>query len=208
MTDVTRLETPFNMIIVGMTGCGKTHFVYHLKLLENEYKGHFEYIFLICPTYLYNKTYQEWEYKDNKTFFPNPCDQDHVEGFLKYITDIYSGTNSLIILDDCASSQSVKNRTSEMVRLAFSARHYGFSTIVITQQLTSITKPYGDNTSKMVTFYNPTRGDMKTFLEESLNVTKEEERDIIDKLKNNKYARLEVLRRYPFTHSIVYSTSY
>ena len=93
-----------------------------------------------------------------------------------------------------------------MVRLAFSARHYGFSTIVITQQLTSIAKPYRDNTSKMVTFYNPTKGDMKMFLEESLNVTKEEERDIIDKLKNNKYARLEVLRRHPFTHTIVYST--
>ena len=59
----------------------------------------------------------------------------------------------------------------------------------------------------MVTFYNPTRGDMKTFMEESLNVTKKEKRDIIDKLKNNKYARLEVLRRYPFTHSIVYAVN-
>lgn len=101
--DITKLETPFNMIIVGMTGCGKTYYL--LKMLESDYKGHFEYIFLICPTYLYNKTYQEWKYKDDKNFFPIPCDQDLVEGFLKYITDIYSGTNSLIILDNCASSQ-------------------------------------------------------------------------------------------------------
>ena len=71
------------MIIVGMTGCGKTYYL--LKMLESDYKGHFEYIFLICPTYLHNKTYQEWEYKDDKKFFPIPCDQDHVEGFLKYI---------------------------------------------------------------------------------------------------------------------------
>lgn len=126
----SRLETPFNMIIVGMTGCEKTYYL--LRMLEDNYKDHFEYIFLICPTYLYNKTYQEWKYKDDKKFLPIPCDQDHVEGFLKYITNIYSETNSLIILDDCASSQSVKNRTSEMVRLAFSARHYGLSTIVIT----------------------------------------------------------------------------
>ena len=76
--------------------------------------------------------------------------------------------------------------------------------MVITQQLTSITKPYRDNTSKMVTFYNPTKGDMKTLIEESLDVTKEEEREIINKLKNNKYARLEVLRRFPFSHKIVY----
>ena len=91
-----------------------------------------------------------------------------------------------------------------MVRLAFSARHYGFSTIVIIQQLTSICKPYRDNTSMMVTFYNPTKGDTKTFIEESLDVSKEEERSIIGKLKNNKYARLEVLRRHPYTHKIIY----
>ena len=42
----------------------------------------------------------------------------------------------------------------------------------------------------MVTFYNPTKGNMKTFIEDSLDVTKEEEREIIEKLKNNKYARL------------------
>ena len=196
------METPFNMIIVGMTGCGKTYYL--LDLLETDYKGHFDYIFLICPTYMYNKTYQEWKHKDDKKFFPIHCDQDAVESFLKYITDKFSGTNSLIILDDCAASQSDKNRTSEMVRLAFSTRHYGFSTVVITQQLTSICKPYRDNTSMMVTFYNPTKGDMKAFIEESLDVSKEEERSIIEKLKNNKYARLEVLRRHPYTHKIIY----
>ena len=52
------LETPFNMMKVGMTGCGKTHYL--LSMLEEEYFGHFECIFLICPTYNWNKTYQEW----------------------------------------------------------------------------------------------------------------------------------------------------
>ena len=193
------METPFNMIIVGLTGCRKTYYL--LDLLETDYKGHFDYIFLICPTYMYNKAYQEWKHKDDKNFFLIHCDQDAVESFLKYITHKFSGTNSLIILDDCAASQSVKNRTSETVRLTFSARHYGFSTIIITQQLTSICKPYRDNTSMMVTFYNPTKGDMKTFIEESLDVLKEEYNR---KIKNNKYARLEVLCRHPYTHKIVY----
>ncbi len=47
------LQTPFNMMIVGMTGCGKTYYL--LNMLEEEYFGHFEYIFLICPTYIWNK---------------------------------------------------------------------------------------------------------------------------------------------------------
>ena len=75
------------------------------------------------------------------------------------------GTNSLIILDDCASGKCVKNRTSELVKLAFSARHFNLSTIVITQQLTSIAKPYRENISKLVTFYNPNRQDMNEIIE-------------------------------------------
>ena len=199
-----RFETPLNMIIVGVTGCGKTYYL--LKMLENDYKGHFEYMFLICPTYLWNKTHQEWKYKDDEKFFPIPCDQDQVETFLKYVMNIFGGTNSLIILDECASSQYVKNRSSEIVNLAFSARHYGFSTIIITQQLTSTTKPNRVNTQIMVTFYNPDKNDMKTFLEESVDDTEEGYRVIKDKLKKNKYSTLEVYRRPPWGHRIVYSS--
>ena len=79
------LETPFNMMIVGMTGCGKT--CYLLNMLEEEYFGHFEYIFLICPTYIWNKTYQEWIHKDCEYFFAIPSGQNSVDGFIKYIVD-------------------------------------------------------------------------------------------------------------------------
>ena len=51
---------------------------------------------------------------------------------------MYKGLNSLIKLDDCAACQDVKNHISELVRLAFSARHLNLSTIVIMQQLNSI----------------------------------------------------------------------
>ncbi len=195
------METPFNTMIVGLTGCGKTYYL--LDMLEKEYFGHFSYIFLICPTYFWNKTYQEWIYKDSEKFYPLPCDQNSVDDFLKYIVDNFKGTNSLIILDDCAATQIVKNRVSELVNLAFSARHYRLSTIVITQQMTSIAKPYIENISKLVTFYNPSKKDMQTITDEFLNVDKEEVRDIVKELKNNKYARLEILLRHPFTHEVV-----
>ena len=41
------------MIIAGMTACGKTHYL--LKMLEEKYKNHFEYIFIVCPTFEDNK---------------------------------------------------------------------------------------------------------------------------------------------------------
>ena len=44
---------------------------------------------------------------------------------------------------------------------------------------------------------------MQIITDEFLNVDKEEVRNIGRELKNNKYARLEVLLRHPFTHEVV-----
>jgi hypothetical protein len=195
-------KTPFNMLIVGMTGSGKTHYL--LDSLERDYSGHFDLIFLICPTYAHNRTYLQWKFKDDPDFLPIHCDQDDVELWLKEIVSIAGGMNSLIIVDDAASSQSVKNRTSELVRLAFSARHYGLSTIVITQQLTSICKPYRENVARLVCFFNPNRSDMLTIFNDYLGTAERDEKDEIWRtLKEHKHARLEIDLRFPFGHRIV-----
>ena len=194
------MKTPFNMIITGRTCCGKT---YLLETLEKEYMKHFDFIILICPTFEH-KTYQEWKYIDDPDFIAILCSRDNINLMLKHIVDVYKGTNSLIILDDCASGQDVKNRTSELVKLAFSARHYSLSTIIITQQLTSIFKPYRENISKLVTFHNPNRNDMKTITDDYLyGVEKDEIYVIINKLKKNKYAQLEISLRHPYEYEVV-----
>ena len=195
------METPFNMIICGMTNSGKTYYL--LNLLETQFKKHFDYIILICPTFSWNKTYQEWKYINDSDLFSIECDQDKVDKRLYIVQEIFKGTNSLIILDDCASSQDVKNRTSELVKLAFSARHYQLSTIVITQQLTSISKPYRDNVAKVITFYNSDEDDMNVIFRRYLgHSTKSDRKTIIEKLKNTKYATLEIDLRHPFDYKI------
>ena len=192
---------PFNMIIVGMTACGKTKYL--LDFLEKEYFNCFDYIFLICPTFEWNTTYEEWKYYSDEDFLSISCDQDEVEKWLKFIVNYAKGTQSLIILDDCASGKSVKNGTSELVKLGFSGRHYNFSVVVITQQLTSIAKPFRENISKLVTFYNPNKKDMKTIMEEYLGrITKEEEKEIIKMLKEKQYSNLEINLIFPFDYKI------
>ena len=107
------------------------------------------------------KTYQDWRYTNDPDFVAIPCDQDDICTVLRHVVDIFMGTNSLIILDVCPSGQEIKNMTSEVVQLGFSARHYRLFTIVVTQQLTSVAKPYRENISKLVTFYTSNRNDMK-----------------------------------------------
>ena len=189
------------MIIVGKTACGKTKYL--LDMLERDYTSHFEYIFLVCPTFENNTTYRSWKHESDEDYIVIPCDQDHVDHWLKYIVQNFKGTNSLIILDDCASGKSVESKTSELVKLGFSARHYGFSTIVITQQLTSIAKAYRENISKLVSFYNPNKKNMQEIFDNYLgSISKDEEKNIKNTLKNQKYSRLEISLVYPYNHTI------
>ena len=52
-------------ILIGQTGCGKTHLV--LELIEKECNKHFDYIIIICPTLKENnKTYHAKEGVDQK----------------------------------------------------------------------------------------------------------------------------------------------
>ena len=67
------------------------------------------------------------------------CKQHEVESWLKVVTFVFEGTNTLIILDDCAASKDVKGHTGQLVKLAFSAWHLGISVWVLTQKITSIT---------------------------------------------------------------------
>ena len=195
------MNTPFHMIIVGMTACGKTHYL--LEMLEQDYKKHFDYIFIVCPTLEDNKTYQNWKYLKDPKVFELPCAHDEVEKILQDIINFAKNTNSLIILDDCASSKDVKHRTSKLVKLEFHGRHIGLSTIVITQQLTSIAKPYRMNISKLVTFYNACKDDTKYIFNNYLSIEKEEEQRIIDTLKNNDYAQPETPTTRPYTHKVI-----
>ena len=41
-------------LFVAPTGVGKTHSA--ISLLENEYRNHFDFIVIICPTLRYNST--------------------------------------------------------------------------------------------------------------------------------------------------------
>ena len=51
------VEPPFNMLLLGITHCGKTHYV--LDLLEKHCKNKFDYIAIYCPTLLVNNTYNK-----------------------------------------------------------------------------------------------------------------------------------------------------
>ena len=80
------------------------------------------------------------------------CQQHEVDYWLTKASNFFGATNTLFVLDDCAASKDVKGRTSQLVNLGFSARHDGISVWVLTQQITSIAKPFRENVAAIVLF--------------------------------------------------------
>ena len=175
-------QPPFNMLIVGMTGSGKTQF-----------------IVVVCPTINWNTTYLNWSHLNDHGVIKIPCSQEMINHVLQAVSIIFRGTNTLIIVDDCA----VTKRVSELVRLAFSARHYNLSVIVLTQQLSSVAKPFRENISRLVTFFNPSRKDMKVITDDYLNgVPQETITEIIKILRGEKFTALDILLVHPYTYTL------
>ena len=94
-----------------MTACGKTYYI--LKMLEEEYANHFDYMFIVCPTFEDNKTYQNWEYLKTPT-----------ESVFRDIVKLEKNTNSLVILDDCAASKDVKKQNQRTRQTCFQRETY------------------------------------------------------------------------------------
>ena len=187
---------PFNALIVGPTNSGKTQFF--VNQLFGPFRGKFDYIVLICPTFAYNRTLSRLAERD-PGFYPIICEQHRVENWLKVVSFYFEGNNTFIVLDDCAALKDVKGRTGELVKLGFSARTSGISMWVLMQQLSSIAKPFRENVAAIVLFYTPSAKTTKAIFEEYAGeLTHEELRQMIARLKERKFAHLIFSLRHPF----------
>ena len=188
---------PFNALIVGPTNCGKTQLL--VNQLCGPFCGKFDYVVLICPTFAYNKTLYRFAERD-PLLYVIICEQQQVEIWLKAVSIYFEGANTLIVLDDCAASKDVKGRTGELVKLGFSARHAGISVWVLTQQLSSIAKPFRENVAAIVLFYTPSAKTTKAIFEEYAGeLSHTELRQMIARLKERQFAHLIFSLRHPFS---------
>ena len=131
--------------------------------MSSELIQNFDYTVLICTTFVHNETYDNFGDSDKDLFILTP-QQNQIDDWLKIISYVYEGTDTLIILGDCAASRDVKQRTNEIVNLAFSASHKEISVWVLTQRMTSIAKPFRENTATLFLFYTTISKDMKIIL--------------------------------------------
>ena len=93
----------------------------------------------------------------------------------------------------------MKGRTGELVKLGFSACHAGISVWVLTQQLSSIAKPFQENVAAIVLFYMPSAKTTKAIFEEyASELSHDELKQMIARLKELKFAHLIFSLCHPF----------
>ena len=73
-------KLPFNALIVGPTNSGKTQYL--LNQLRGPFRGKFDYIVLLCPTFVKNKTYKGFVDRD-PNIFVIVCLQHEIEDWLR-----------------------------------------------------------------------------------------------------------------------------
>ena len=75
-------DTHFNIVITGMTGCRKTFYL--LNFIEKNYINNFDDIIIICPTFSWNKTYENWKHINDPDLIIIECQQDYIDNMLRF----------------------------------------------------------------------------------------------------------------------------
>jgi hypothetical protein len=193
------------MLISGITGCGKTHFL--LDLLQSDYKNKFDYIIIVCPTFEYNKTYDRKFILSDPDIIPLVID-DKLNDVLHRLIEKYKDKTeqTLIIVDDCANLYDAKLKATALTKLAFHGRHINISLWILTQKYNAIVKDFRENIRILVLFYDKDKESRESaFKENDIGISPQEKEQIVRTLKNNKNSKMVVYLYPPFRYEILYN---
>ena len=111
-----------------------------MELTEKEYKKHFDYIIIICPTLRENETYhaKEWIKNDDNIWLVDP--KDNLYQWIKNLLELLRFLEVLFIIDDIIANESLDKRRQPLLELSISGRHRGHYLWLLTQSYSAIPK--------------------------------------------------------------------
>ena len=130
------MKEPHTASFVAPTGAGKTQLA--LNLLENEYREHFDFIMIICPTLAHNETYKSrgWVWNDSDLIPIEPGNQ--LFYLIEKISNLLAGSRTLFLIDDIIANEALDKCRQPLLGLAISRRHRAHSLWLLTQSYTAI----------------------------------------------------------------------
>ena len=166
------MKEPHTALFVAPTGVGKTQLA--LSLLETEYRNHFDFIVIICPTLRYNSTYKNrnWVWNDPDVITIEPG--KHLYYLIEKISNLLTGDKTLFLIDDIIADETLDKCHQSLLELAISGRHRGHSLWLLTQSYTAVPNNIRRQAKMLYVWYPKNRMDMNTIHEENDVIGREE----------------------------------
>ena len=152
-------------LFVAPAGVGKMHLA--LSLLENEYRNHFNFIVIICPTLEHNETYKSrgWVWNDPDVIPIEPG--NNLCYLIEKISNLLAGSKTLFLIDDIIADEALNKCHQPLLRLAILGRHRGHSLWLLTQSYTAIPNNIRRQAKMLYVWYPKNRTDLNTIHEEN-----------------------------------------
>ena len=130
------MKEPHTALFTAPTGVGKPHLA--LDLLENEYRNHFHFIVIICPTLEHNETYKSrgWVWNDPDVIPIEPS--NNLYYLIEKISKLLAGSKTLFLIDDIIAIEALNKHRQPLLGLAISGRQRVHSLWLLTQSYTAI----------------------------------------------------------------------
>ena len=187
-------------LFIAPTVVGKAHLA--LSLLESEYRNHFDFIVIICPTLTYNSTYKSrgWVWNDPEVIPIEPG--NNLYYLIEKISNLLAGSTTLFLIDDIIASETLHKHHQPLLELAISGRHRGHFLWLLTQSYTTVPNNIRRQAKMLYVWYPKNRTDLNTIHEENDVIGPEELARVKEALKRGKHTCLIIRMEHPRTYKI------
>ena len=187
-------------LFVAPTGVGKAHLA--LSLLETEYRNHFDFIVIICPTLRNNSTYknQSWVWNDPDVIPIEPG--NNLYYLIEKISNLLAGDKTLFLIDDIIADETLDKCRQPLLELAISGRHRGHSLWLLTQSYTAVPNNIRRQAKMLYVWHPRNRTDLNTIHEENDIIGLEELVRVKAQLKQGKHTCLIMRMEHPRAYMI------
>ena len=159
------MKEPHAALFLALTGVGKTHLA--LSLLENEYRNHFDFIVIICPTLRYNSTYKSrgWVWNNPEVIPIEPGNQLYY--LIEKISNLFVGSKTLFLINDIIADETLNKHHQPLLELAISGHHRQHSLWLLTQSYTAVSNNIRRQAKMLYVWYPKNRTDLNTIHDEN-----------------------------------------
>ena len=174
-----------------------------LDLLESEYKYHFDFIVIICPTLEHNETYKSrsWVWNDPDVIPIEP--DNNLYYLIEKISKILTGSKTLFLIDDIIADEALDKRRQPLLKLAISGRHRAHSLWLLTQSYTAIPNNIRRQAKMLHVWYPKNRTDLKVIHKENDVIEMGELARVKAQLKRGKHTCLIMKMEHPRAYRVL-----